>query len=334
MNMKDWIHKRLDFELIDAHVHLNSREQTLSDIANKCGIKIVSINTEVPFFPTTDEQKKIARKSLNTAFISTFSTENWGRIGWQDEAISQIEQGMNDGAIGIKIWKNIGMELKGPDGTYVMADHPSFDPIYHYLTENKIPLLAHLGEPKNCWLPVDQMTVTSDREYFANHPQYHMYLHKTLPSYEDQINARDRVLDKFPKLHFVGAHLASIEWSVDELAKWLNKYHIAVVDLAERVCHLQHQASENPGKVRDFVETYQDRLIYGSDQIDDASVPQEQLREIVSAKWVNEFRFFSDSNIQTAWNVEKPFQGLGFGNSILSKIFRENALRYYPRMQF
>jgi predicted TIM-barrel fold metal-dependent hydrolase len=321
-----------NFELIDAHVHLNSPDLALAKIAVDSGIQLITINTEVPFFPDIDKQKQIARNAPSTHFLVTFSTMNWGKSGWQDGAIQQIENGLNDGAVGVKIWKNVGMELRKNDSTYVMADDPSFDPVYHYLSRQRIPLLAHLGEPKNCWLPVDEMTVTSDRDYFANHPQYHMYLHRQMPSYEDQIEARNRVLDKFPELQFIGAHLASIEWSVDELAGWLNRYPSAGVDLAERVCHLQHQAIKNPEKVRSFVETYCDRIIYGSDQIDDGTISETRLKKTVLDKWKNEFRFFSGSDIQTAWNVEKSFRGLGLDEKILKKIFRENALRYYSLM--
>lgn len=324
---------RYNFDKIDAHVHLNSPAQSLSIIAKNSGFSVVTINTEVPFFPGISDQKKIAQKAPSTNFLTTFSTVNWGKNGWQDEAIQQIELGVNEGAVGVKIWKNIGMEIQNMNGSYLMADDSSFNPIYKFLSENRIPLLAHLGEPKNCWLPVEEMTVTSDRDYFSNHPQYHMYLHKEMPSYQDQLIARDRILDKFPGLPFIGAHLASIEWSIDELAVWLNKYPSTGVDLAERVCHLQHQASENPGKVRDFIENYQDRIIYGSDQIDDATHSEEELSNIIRAKWENEFRFFSDSDIQTAWNVEKPFRGLKLNETILKKIFCENALKYYPLLR-
>lgn len=321
---------RYNFEKIDAHVHLNSEDQSLSEIAEKAGFKTITINTQVPFFPDIFRQKEIAKQASRTHFITTFSIENWGKSGWQEEAIEVITQGMNEGAIGVKIWKNIGMELLDQHGNYVMADHPSFNPIYDFLADNRIPLLAHLGEPKNCWLPVEEMTVTSDRDYFSSHPQYHMYLHKQMPSYEAQLLARDRVLDRFPDLLFIGAHLASIEWNVEKLSDWLDTYPSAGVDLAERVCHLQHQASLNSGKVKEFVETYQDRIIYGSDQIDDAALSSEQLRAVILGKWENEFRFFAESSVQTAWNVEKPFMGLGLSDAILKKLFYNNAGSYYP----
>ena len=48
-----------------------------------------------------------------------------------------------------------------------------------------LPLLALA-----CWLPLDSMTVNGDRNYYRNHPQYHMYQHPENPSYEELIAAR------------------------------------------------------------------------------------------------------------------------------------------------
>jgi hypothetical protein len=96
-----------------------------------------------------------------------------------------------------------------------MIDDPRFDRILDFIEKNDITVIGHLGEPKNCWLPVDQMTIAGDKNYFTANPGYHMYLHPEFPSYEAQINARDNMLRKHPGLRFVGAHLGSLEWNVD-----------------------------------------------------------------------------------------------------------------------
>lgn len=324
-----------EIDKIDAHTHLNTERTDLQQEGREEGFSFLSINTEVPDFPSTTRQREIAsaldqKHPTSVNFIATFSTEQWGEPFWQDQAIDQIRQGLQKGAVGVKIWKNVGMVLKDEKGEFVMADDPSFDPIYEYLTDHQIPLLAHQGEPKNCWLPLEEMTVTSDKEYFSKHPEYHMYLHDEYPSYSELLEARDRVLNNYTDLPFIGLHLASLEWSVDKVAEWLDRYPNAGVDLAERVCHLQHQAVDRPKKVKEFVETYQDRIIYGTDQIDDGSLSASELREEIRGKWHSEFQFFADDTIQTAWNVKKPFRGLGLEKSIIQKIFRDNAVRYYP----
>ena len=326
-----------DLQKIDAHIHQNSIRTALQTEANKEGFRLVTINTDVPEFPDTEQQRQIASKCSSKlpgslSFIATFSIDEWESADWQSKAIEQISKGWDQGAVAVKIWKNIGMVLQDKEERFVMADHPSFDPIYEYLAANEIPLLAHLGEPKNCWLPLEQMTVTSDKEYFTANPQYHMYLHSECPSYQDQLDARDRMLAKHNNLLFVGAHLASLEWSVDEIADWLDKHPNCGVDLAERVCHLQYQAISNHKKVKEFIETYQNRIIYGTDQIDDGSLGNDELRETIRTKWHNEFNFFANDDLQTAWNVEKPFKGLGLEKKILKKLFLDNAIRYYPRL--
>ena len=176
-----------------------------------------------------DEQLKITtaiehQYPAKFAFFGTFSVDSFGKQGFIEETIARIDLCMKSGASGIKIWKNIGMVLKDSAGHYVMVDDQAFEPVFNYLENNKIPMLAHLGEPKDCWLSEKEMTVDNDRRYYKNHPQYHMFLHPEAPSYEDQINARDNVLKKHPNLNFIGAHLASLEWSVDELAKRFDQF--------------------------------------------------------------------------------------------------------------
>jgi hypothetical protein len=327
-----------DIEKIDAHLHQNSYRTALMDVAKNEGFRLISINTDVREFPGTEKQREIAIDCEQLVpgtlgFIATFSVRNWGASGWQDQAIEQIKRGWEKGAVAVKIWKNIGMDLRDENGQFIMADHHSFDPVYEFLIRNEIPLLAHLGEPKNCWLPIEEMTVKSDRNYFTANAQFHMYLHEEFPSYEEQLHARDRVLARHKGLKFIGAHLASLEWSVDMLADWLDSHPDAGVDLAERVCHLQYQAVNNHRKVKEFVETYRDRIIYGSDQIDDGTSKPSQIQEEIRIKWRNEFRFFAGNDLQTAWNVDKPFQGLGLDREILKKLFRDNAIHYYPRIR-
>jgi len=324
----------MGIDKIDAHIHQNSRRTALLKEAEKEAFRLVTINTEVPDFPSTDEQREIALACdgelpgiLN--FMATFSTEDWGSSDWQYKALNQIQAGIKNGAVSVKIWKNFGMKLRDSNGEFVMADHPSLNTIYETLEKKGITLIAHIGEPKNCWLPIKEMTVNGDRDYFSNNPCYHMYLHKEFPSYEEHLKARDRVLKKFKNLRFVGAHLASHEWNVDKVAKWLDTFPESGVDLAERVCHLQHQAVDNQPKVKAFVEKYQDRIIYGTDQIDDGSLGENELRATIRKKWHEEFLFFAEESKQTSRQVDKPFKGLGLDKTILTKVFSSNALKYY-----
>lgn len=319
---------------IDAHVHLNTSSKEKMEMAQKYGVSFLSVNTDIPFFKSLEEQRKTVLQLSKdypgkVKFITSFSVQNWQDEDWSAKAIKEIQSGIGQGAVGVKIWKNIGMDLRDEQGNFVMLDHLKFDPLFHYFEENNILIIGHLGEPKNCWLPVEKMTVDSDRDYFSKHPVYHMHLHPEYPSYAQQLVARDNRLKKHPKLRFVGLHLASLEWSVQKVAQWLDLFPLAMTDLAERVCHLQYQAHYDREKVRNFLIRYQDRIIYGTDVIDDGILSAAEVAERFEALWSFHWEFFSSPNQMEAPEFKGKFKGLKLPCAVLDKIFYKNAAKTY-----
>jgi predicted TIM-barrel fold metal-dependent hydrolase len=173
------------------------------------------------------------------------------------------------------------------------------------------------------------MTVDQDRKYFSEHPEYHMYLHPDYPSYEQQIQARDNVLMKYKNFVFCGAHFASLEWSVDEIAKRLDAFPNMYVDTAERICHLQYQSIMDYDRVRNFVLKYQDRIMYATDVIDDGKLGDEELKRHIKTIWDRHWKYFTSEEIQTAPKVNGAFKGLNLPWEVIEKIYYKNALKFY-----
>ena len=265
----------------DAHIHYPTYDNLFIHKAKKANISLLSINTNFDF--PIDTQFEICQylhqcypQIFN--FIGTFDATTFASKTFAEDAVGQIKKCMAAGARGIKIWKNVGMTLKNESGQYIMADDPVFDPIFAFLEKEKIPLLAHLGEPRNCWLPLERMTINTDRRYFSKNPNFHMYLHPKTPSYEQHITARDRILERYPELIFIGAHLGSMEWSLEEVAKRLDRFPNFYVDLAGRFVYIFEQTLRNRKYVIDFFQTYQNRIVYGGLDL----VPQKN-------RWINRF---------------------------------------------
>jgi hypothetical protein len=262
-----------DFKTVqkfDSHIHINTVDSTFIKQAEEDNFRFLDIVDDRPFGLPMEEQQKIAILQVKAfpyrlAFATTFPVKNWNNYDWQEQTISYLKKSISDGAIAVKVWKNIGMDLKDKDGKFVMIDNPKLDPIFDYLAKNKIPLIGHNGEPKDCWSPLEKMTLKGNRSYYGQHPEYHMYLHPEYPSYDDQINARDHMLAKHPDLKFIGCHLGSLEWSLEELAKRLDKYPNMAVGLS-RMTNLQIHAKADWQKTHDFFIKYQDRLLYGTDR--------------------------------------------------------------------
>jgi predicted TIM-barrel fold metal-dependent hydrolase len=322
-------------EKIDAHVHIHGRADGFMAQAIQDHVRILAINVDYPDFPPIPEQQRDAvslkgRYPGRVAFAAAFSVENFQSPGWADTALKQVDDALKQGAVGVKIWKNIGMSLKDPDGRYVMLDDPRFEPIFSKLERDHIVLLGHQAEPLNCWLPFEKMTVRSDRDYFREHPQYYMYRHPEMPSHAGILAARDRMLLAHPALRFDAVHLASLEWDVDEVALFLDRHPNANVDLAARLVHLEYQATMHPAKVREFLIRYQDRILYGSD---DAYGPDDSDPKAVSevhAGWVADWQFLATAEVMHSPDFAQSFPGVHLPREVIDKIYRRNAEAMFP----
>jgi predicted amidohydrolase/predicted TIM-barrel fold metal-dependent hydrolase len=321
-----------DLPKIDAHLHIRTEKPGIIHAAMEENFRFLTICTRANSQEYIDEQRTIAKNvhdkfPQTLAYVTTFSMENFEQPSWQEKVIEQLKQDFEEGAVGVKVWKDIGMTFRDSLGNFIMIDDPRFDPVLDFIAENGKTLVAHIGEPRNCWLPLDSMTVNNDRIYFEEHPQYHMYLHPDYPSYETLITARDNMLTKHPNLRVVGAHLGSLEWSVDELAERLDRFPGFAVDMSARICHFQVQ---DHAKVRDFILKYQDRLLYATDiGISDQSNMEETI-ERFRTEWETDWTYFSTGNEMESPHVNGSFHGLDLDENVLRKIYTENAVKWYP----
>jgi predicted TIM-barrel fold metal-dependent hydrolase len=335
-----------DFERLpkfDAHFHANRYDPGALAIARRDRFELLSINTDYPDFPPLPVQASIAYRERaedprGFRFATTFSMTGFGTPGWADRTIRSLDAAFAKGAVAVKIWKNVGMIEKDPTGKRVFIDDPRFDPVMRHLEARHIPLIAHQGEPKNCWLPLDQMTTNNDREYFKEHPEYYMHLHPEEPSYEQLMAARDRFVGRHPKLAFDGAHMGSLEWSTDALAAFLDRYPNAVVDLAARLSNLQVQSNANPAKVRAFFVKYQDRILYGTDLTDSPPDPKARAQNPPATSdfpgeadrvWRADWRYLATPLSQRVDAIGADARGLALPRAVVDKIYWVNAQRFF-----
>ena len=315
---------------IDAHVHLHGRAERFMAQAIADRFRVLTIDVDSPDFPPIAEQQQAAvslrqRYPGWVAFAATFPVDGFQSPGWSDAAVRHIDEAVAQGAMGVKIWKNIGMVLRNPDGSYVMPDDPRLEPVIAHLERKHIVLLGHQAEPLNCWLAPEKMTVRSDREYFREHPQYYMYRHPDMPTHDAILAARDRMLRAHPQLRFDGVHLASLEWDVDRVGDFLDRFPNAVVDLAARLVHLEYQAASDPDKVRRFLIRYQDRILYGSDTGygPGESAPAEIAA--LHADWLKDWGFLVTGERMHSADFGAEFRGLRLPRTVVDKIYRGNA---------
>jgi len=321
---------------IDSHVHLNSQNGFFEEQAGKDNFLLITLNVDhsdsLSVMKQLDNALLSVKKFPGRVFYGAtfyFDTTGWGTNMWSQNVIKHLSSNISGGAVTVKLWKNIGMTERDRNGKFIMIDDEKMKPVIDYIISRNLPVTGHLGEPRNCWQPLSAMTVRGDSSYFAENPQYHMFLHPDFPSYEDQINARDHLLELHPDLKFIGCHLGSLEWNVDELARRLDKFPNMAVDMAARICHLQYQSARDRKKVRDFCIKYQDRLLYGTDLSDNDAGGGEALMKWVHSTWIRDWKYFATGDRMRSDQFRGTFEGLQLPKEVVRKIYSENAVKWY-----
>ena len=321
---------------IDSHIHINSDDGVFESQAAMDNFILITLNVDHGDSANIRKQFSYAVNSARNhpgkVFFGPtflFDTTGWGTAGWAEKIITALSQDMDSGAISVKFWKNIGMTVRDRNGRFIMVDDPGLDPVVKFIKSKGLPITGHLGEPRNCWLPLSEMTVSSDSSYFSRNPQYHMFLHPEYPSYEDQINARDNLLRKNPDLVFIGCHLGSLEWNVDSLAARLDMFPNMAVDISARTVHLQYQSSKDRERIRSFLIKYQDRLLYGTDVGYSGGNNPDAFRKRMHETWTDDWKYFVTDKEMTSARFKGQFNGLKLPRSVVDKLYYGNAVRWY-----
>jgi len=251
---------------IDIHSHVYEDLPVINDLLRRINLRIINISV-----PATDGHLAFMHR-FNAGLVkqhpdlfswaSTFDVAARNEPDYGARVGKALDETFANGAVMVKIWKEVGLELKRPDGSFVLPDDPIFDPVYAHLALRKKPLLAHLAEPREAWLPLDPQG--AHYSYYSRNPKWHLYNRPEFPSHERLMASRDHILAKHPTLTVIGAHLGSLEWDVDEVAKRLDKYPNFYVEVSARTRDLIRQPSP---KVRAFFIKYQDRILYGVDRV-------------------------------------------------------------------
>ena len=316
---------------IDAHVHLYKDDPAFGVLLKRLNLRVLDIcviDDRDPYGKGLEPQRsdvlKVAHATGGRAvFCTTFSPYDFEEPGFAQRTIQQLNGDFAAGAIAVKIYKVMGMEMKSKAGKYVMPDDPGFEPIYKDIAAHQRTVVAHIAEPDSCWQPPNP--ASPDYEYYQQHPEEYAYAHPDWPSKTAILAARDHLLDENPQLRVVGAHLGSMEADVNQMAQRFDRYPNFAVDTAARVPYFMLQPRD---KVRAFLIKYQDRVLYGTDLV---VMPKDNTEEAL-AEWndtyARDWKFFATD--QSVEYKGRSYRGLALPGPVLRKIFHDNAVRWLP----
>ncbi len=311
---------------IDAHVHVFKTDPAFQAMLERLHLTLLNIlvmDDTLPYRkhlkPQVDDAFALIGASHgHVALCTTFDPYRFNDASFTADAIKQIDENFAAGAVAVKIWKNLGMEIKNADGKFVMPDDPKLEPIYQAIAKHGKTLLTHVAEPDVAWGPPDP--ADPSWSYYQENPQWFLYKKPGFPSKQTILQARDHLLAANPELRVVGVHLGSMEKDIDNIARHLDQYPNFAVDMAARMEYLMMAPTD---KVRAFLIKYQDRVLYGTDLDLLATADVTESLKDWESTYVRDWKFLATD--ETFESDSRTVHGLKLPESVLRKIFRENS---------
>lgn len=311
--------ERARFPAIDYHNHLDSQHPgPVLEIMDACGVeRIVNITMK------TGDQGMAMIEKYHSAAPDRFSTIAW--MDWSDlkvsgffgRAVDRLEQLVEKGACGIKLWKDLGLSLRDCSGEILRIDDDRLAPLFEKAAELHVPVMFHTADPDAFFLPIDRYN--ERYEELAAHPDWGFS--NTRYSKVELLAQRDRVFAGHPRTRFVAAHVAERSEDLTYVANMLGKYPNVSVDIGARVAELGRQ----PYTARKFFLQFADRILFGTDLLPDIEMYRLYFRFLETAD--EYFPYPSHASRQGRWNI----YGIDLPDEVLKKVYRENALALLDR---
>ena len=314
---------------IDTHVHIYQTNPAFLALLTKLNLHVLNILvTHSPDQSALDQERQQAwsfvRASNGQATLcTTFNPFPYRSPGFSRATIAQINRDFSQGTVAVKIWKNIGEQVKDAKDNYILPDDPAFELIYKDIAAHNKTLIAHVADPDTIWEP--PTPAAPDYSYYTEHPEWYMYNRPNAPSKQAILRARDHLLRLNPNLRVVGAHLGSMEADFHQLGQHLDDYPNFAVDLAARMPYLVLQPRAD---IIAFIEKYQDRLLYATDNEFYATGDVSDAVRTWENTYAFDWRFLSTND--TLQYKERKVQGLNLPPPVLLKLYHDNAVRWIP----
>ncbi len=248
--------------------------------------------------------------------FTNLSFKEFGRKGWIEEALGQLESDVRNGANGLKIYKSLGLRNKDAEGERIPVNHPDLDPVWAKCGELGIPVLIHSADPKPFW---DEHDSTNERWLELKLRPGRKRSDTDPVPWEQIISEQHNVFEKHPQTSFINAHMGWMANDLNKLADHLETYPNVYVEIGAIIAELGRQ----PRAARRFFNQYQDRVMFGKD----SWKPQEYHTYFRVLESEDEY-FPYYKKYHAFWRM----YGLGLSDEVLKKLYYKNALRVIPNI--
>ena len=310
---------RAKFPVVDIHSHTGPTPETVAQlIAEMDALNIRVLNNLSGRFGADLKERTDFIRS--TRYADRFTVFANGLDGFRDvgpgygaRAAAQLEEDVRNGAIGLKIFKQTGMDTLKADGTRLKINDSELAPLWEAAGRLDIPVIIHTAEPQEFF---QQPTMQNERwlelALFADRRQYLNDI-----TFEELTAERAELFATHPDTRFIAAHFGWHANNFGLAAALLDEHPNVVLELAA----IPYDLARQPRAARAFFITYQDRILFGKDTYAPSEFPYYWRVLETADEYFDYFRGY-----HAFWQS----YGLDVPDEVLEKVYFRNALRVTP----
>jgi hypothetical protein len=312
---------RAKFPFIDVHNHqFDMPVKDLSNLTAEMDSLNMAVMINLSGFRGLYLEKclKNVKENAPTRF-GLFVNLDWEKIDEPDFVENNLfilREAKREGAIGLKVYKGLGLSDTDDNGNRIAVNDPRLDPIWAECGALGFPVLIHSAEPPSFWKPKDK---NNERWLELKQKPGRYRDPAKVPSFESIIAEQHAVFKKHSGTTFINAHLGWMGNDLDRLGEHLDTYPNVMTEIGAVLAELGRQ----PRRARKFFEDYQDRVLFGKDSYN-VSEYYTYFRVLeTNDEYFNYYR-----KRHAFWKM----YGLGLPDQILKKLYYKNALRILPSL--
>ncbi len=308
------------FPVVDIHSHTGPTAQTIDRLVGELDALNVRVLVNLSGGTTPAaiaEKTSFIKASKYPDRFRVFANVSWdgaGAPGWAEKAVADLEASVKAGAIGLKIFKNLGLTSKAADGGRLKLDDPVLNPVWQACARLDIPVLIHTAEPMEFFSEMDyknerwlELALFPSRR--NNAPGQ--------PSFEDLLAERDRMFAANPKTRFIAAHFGYYGHDLKRAAAALDRLPNMVLEVSA----VLYEFGRQPRAAREFFVKYQDRILFGKDAYEPREYPYYWRVFETGDEYFDYYRDY-----HAFWKL----YGMQLPDAVLRKVYYANALRVTP----
>jgi uncharacterized protein len=232
--------------------------------------------------------------------------------GFGARAAAQLESDIKAGAVGLKIFKDLGMFARKADGSRLRVDDSELSPIWETCARTNVPVLIHVAEPQEFFEPMDY---TNERWLeLALHPDRR---HQEGVRFEELMTERNNLIKRQPRTRFILAHFGWHGNDLGRAARLLDANPNVYFDVAA----VLYEFGRQPRAAHEFFVKYQDRILFGKDIYQPDEYPYYWRVFETTDEYFDYYRDY-----HAFWKL----YGLGLPDPVLRKLYYQNALKVIP----